>query len=125
MEDRSASFELKDFVKKVFAIELGMLLVAGVVSLSLNYNFSIILFALGMVSAVVGASLGGADPYHPKNPRMQQSNPYEKPSAANLSARILYNLKGAVPQHAFENVLLFAGLIAILISMPFLCQIMF
>ena len=117
MENPDASLDLKEFIKKIIAIVVGLMLIAGVVSLSINLSFGIILFALGMLSAVVGASLGRANPYDPKNP-------YEKPSPAKLSARILYDLRNAVPQSAFENILMFAGLIAIL-SMPFLCQIMF
>jgi hypothetical protein len=125
MENQDDLFELKDFVRKIIAIDIGMLLVASVVALSLHVEFGVILFVLGMVAAVVGASLGGSPAYLPKNPPMQQSRPDGRPAAVNLSARVLHSLKNAVPQYAFENVLLFAGSTAILISTPFLCQIMF
>ena len=125
MENQGGSSELKDFVRKIIAVDIGLFLVASVVALSLHIDFGVILFAFGMLSAIVGAFLGGSSPYDPKNPRMQQSKPYEKPSPTNLSARILHNIKNSVHDFAFENVLLFAGLIALLFSMPFLCQIMF
>ena len=120
MENQGNSPELKEFARKIIALDIGLLLVAGVVALSLNLDFSIILFALGMMVATIGAYLGGPNSQEPKNPRIQQLNPNEK-----LLARILSNIKNSVPQFAFENVLLFAGFIALLFSMPFLCQIMF
>ena len=125
MEDQGNSPELKDFVRKIIAIDIGLFLVASVVALSLHIDFGIILFGFGMLSATVGSFLGGSPPYDPKHPRIQQSKPFERPSAANLSARILHNIKNSVPQFALENVLLYAGLAAILFSMPFICQIMF
>ena len=119
MEDQGVSPALKDFVRKIIAIDIGLLLVASVLAWSLNLYFGIVLFGLGLISTVIGAYLGGPNPYDPKNPRISH-HPYEQPSAERLKARILFFIKHSVPFYAFENVLLFAGLIAIVISLLFL-----
>jgi hypothetical protein len=96
-----------------------LFLVASVIAWSLNLYFGIVLFGLGVIATVVGAYLGGPNPYDPKNPRISR-HPYEQPSAERLRARILFFIKHSVPLFAFENVLFFAGLIAIVISLLFL-----
>lgn len=119
MENQSIPPELKDFVRKIIAVDIGLLLLAGVIALSLNHHFGLVLFGLGILSAVVGGYLGNAYPYSPENPEMLDSNRYERP-VEKTRARFLYFVKHSVPFYAFENVLLFAGLIAILISLLFL-----
>jgi hypothetical protein len=120
MENQGISTELKEFVKKIIAVDIGLLLLAGVIAFYLKLYFGIVLFGLGILSTVFGAYLGGPNPYAPKNPRISHSNPYEQPSAERLTARMLFFVKHLVPFYAFENVLLFAGLIAILFSLLFL-----
>jgi hypothetical protein len=116
MENPGASLDLREFIKRIIAIEIGLLLVASVLALSLNLHFGIVLFGLGIIATVVGAYLGGPNPYDPKNPRIS-GHPYEQPSAERLTARILFFVKHSVPLYAFENVLFFAGLVAILVSL--------
>ena len=120
MENHSMPPELKDFLKKIIILDIGLFLVAGVMALFIKLYFAAILFGLGILCSVVGAYLGNANPYDPKNPRISHSNPYERPSAERLRARILYFVKHSVPFYSFENVLLFAGLIAILFGLLFL-----
>ncbi|MCI0552166.1 MAG: hypothetical protein L0287_14540, partial [Anaerolineae bacterium] len=109
----------------VIAVEVGLLVVSGIISLATNIHFGVILFGLGMLSGVAGAVLGGSNPYAADNPRMHVGNPYESRSARKIYAQIVYNLKASVPHHSFENVLLITGCIAVIFSLPFLCQIMF
>lgn len=125
MENQDDSTEWKDFARKVIAVEVGLLLVSGIISLATNIHFGVILFGLGMLSGVAGAFLGGPNPYAANNPRMQVGYPYENRSVRKIYTQIVYNIKTSVPHHSFENVLLLAGCVAVVFSLPFLCQIMF
>ena len=125
MENEDFSSELKNFVKKIITVVIGLILIAGVIALFLKLDFAIILFGIGILSAVIGAYLGGPNSFDPKNPQMSHRNPFEHPSAEKLRARIMHVVKNSVPFYSFENVLLIAGLTAIALSLPFICQIMF
>src|SRR5688572_5732930 len=120
MEKNNSSPEVKNFARKIAVVEILIFLVAGVVAFSLRINFSIILFVLGITIAAIGARLVSPRAFQPRDPRLQQLNPNEK-----ASIRILDNVRGSLPHYAFENTLFFAGLIALSLSLPFICQIMF
>ena len=108
MNGSSISPELKNFVGKTIMMGIGLLLISGIIALSLDLSFGMILFVLGGVFTVIGGYLGGPNRYYPKNPR---TLPEE------LTAFKMHSIKNSVPFYAFENVLLFAGLIAIIISL--------
>lgn len=108
MNGSSISPELKNFVGKTIMMGIGLLLISGIIALSLDLSFSMILFVLGGVFTVIGGYLGGPNRYYPKNPRT---------SPEELTAFKMHSIKNSVPFYAFENVLLFAGLIAIIISL--------
>lgn len=125
MENRNDSPELKDFAKKILAVDVGIFLAAGVISLSLKVNFGVVLFVLGILVAVVASYLGGSHPYIPEKPSVPMSQLSARPSSNHLVGRILHNIKNSIPFYAIENVLMFAGLVAIVIGLPFICRIMF
>ena len=108
MNGSSISPELKNFVGKTIMMGIGLLLISGIIALSLDLSFGMILFVLGGVFTVIGGYLGGPNRYYPKNPRT---------SPEELTAFKMHSIKNSVPFYAFENVLLFAGLIAIIISL--------
>ena len=108
MNGSSISPELKNFVGKTIMMGIGLLLISGIIALSLDLSFGMILFVLGGVFTVIGGYLGGPKRYYPKNPRT---------SPEELMAFKMHSIKNSVPFYAFENVLLFAGLIAIIISL--------
>ena len=108
MNGSSISPELKNFVGKTIMMGIGLLLISGIIALSLDLSFGMILFVLGWVFTVIGGYLGGPNRYYPKNPRT---------SPEELMAFKMHSIKNSVPFYAFENVLLFAGLIAIIISL--------
>lgn len=108
MNGSSISPELKNFVGKTIMMGIGLLLISGIIALSLDLSFGMILFVLGWVFTVIGGYLGGPNRYYPKNPRT---------SPEELTAFKMHSIKNSVPFYAFENVLLFAGLIAIIISL--------
>ncbi len=117
MKSLKISAELKDFIKKIIAVDIGLSVVAGILALWLQHHFGIILFGLGILCTVVGAYLGGPNSNDLENPRISHMNPYEHPSAEKLTARLTFLVKKGVPFYAFENVLLFAGVIAILLGL--------
>ena len=108
MNGFNISPELKNFIGKIIMMGIGLLLISGIIALSLDLSFGMILFVLGGVFTVIGGYLGGPNRYYPKNPR---TLPEE------LTAFKMHSIKNSVPFYAFENVLLFAGLIAIIISL--------
>ena len=108
MNGSNISSELKNFIGKIIMMGIGLFLISGIIALSLDRSFGMILFVLGGVFTVIGGYLGGPNRYYPKNPR---TLPEE------LTAFKMHSIKNSVPFYAFENVLLFAGLIAIIISL--------
>ena len=108
MNGSNISSELKNFIGKIIMMGIGLLLISGIIALSLDLSFGMILFVLGGVFTVIGGYLGGPNRYFPKNPRT---------SPEELTAFKMHSIKNSVPFYAFENVLLFAGLIAIIISL--------
>lgn len=117
MNEPRISPELKNFVGKIIMMDVGLFLISGVITLALQLYFGMILFVLGILSTVVGGYLGGPNRYEPKNPRLQDIKLFKHPSPEELKARMLHSVKNSVPFYAFENVLLFSGLIAIIISL--------
>jgi hypothetical protein len=111
---------LKPFIKKIIALDIGLFALAGLISLILNSNFGIILFLLGILVGGIGSYLGGSG-LNPKKLNLQDSNrPNEQ-----ISNQILYNNEHSIPQDAFENIMVNAGLIAVLLSIPLLLVVMF
>lgn len=108
MNGFNISPELKNFIGKIIMMGIGLLLISGIIALSLDLSFGMILFVLGWVFTVIGGYLGGPNRYYPKNPRT---------SPEELTAFKMHSIKNSVPFYAFENVLLFAGLNAIVISL--------
>ena len=108
MNGSNISSELKNFIGKIIMMGIGLFLISGIIALSLDRSFGMILFVLGGVFTVIGGYLGGPNRYYPKNPRT---------SPEELTAFKMHSIKNSVPFYAFENVLLFAGLIAIIISL--------
>jgi hypothetical protein len=131
MNIKSNTSELKSFSIKVLAVDIGLLCTAGFASFVLNFNFGITLFLLGILVGGIGTILGGPSTIDPDNP--ENSPKYLNPRSFFSSWQPLqylvdqrfYNIEHSVPAYAFENVIALAGLIAILISVPFVMQIMF
>jgi len=119
------------FIKRIMIVDLALLIIAGIISWVLNFSFGIILFALGILVGGIGAILGGPSTIDPDN--LENSPKYLNPRSFFSSWRPLqylvdqrsYNIEHSMPAYAFENVIALAGLIAILISAPFIIQIMF
>jgi hypothetical protein len=86
---------------------------------------------LGILVGGIGAILGGPSTIDPNNPA--NSPKYLNPRSFFSSWQPLqylvdqrsYNMEHSVPAYAFENVMALAGLIAIILSIPFIAQIMF
>ena len=131
MNIKSNTSGLKRFSIKVLAVDIGILCTAGFASFVLNFNFGITLFLLGILVGGIGAILGGPSTIDPDNPA--NSPKYLNPRSFFSSWQPLqylvdqrsYNIEHSVPAYAFENAMAFSGLIAIILSIPFIAQIMF
>jgi membrane protein required for beta-lactamase induction len=123
MEENSNSSARTRFIRRILVVDVALLIVAGLVSLVLNFSFGIILLALGTLIGVIGAFLGGPDLNDPNNP-MYKFKYWRRP-VEKATDEISFYFKHSVPVYAFENVMALAGLIAIIVSIPFVAQIMF
>jgi hypothetical protein len=131
METKNHNSAKISFIKRTLIADVALLIIAGLTSLILNFNFGIILFALGLLVGGIGATLGGPSTIDPDNPA--NSPKYLNPRSFFSSWQPLqylvdqssYNMEHSVPAYDFENVMALAGLIAIILSIPFIAQIMF
>jgi hypothetical protein len=117
----------KRFIINIMAVEFALIILSALFSLFLNTNFGVILFFLGILVGILGAYLGGPNPSDPNNPNYlpSQSGLFRRRIIKNRGNQISYDIKHSMPGYEFENAILFAGLIAIVLSLPFICQIMF
>ena|SRR5688572_14169454 len=90
----------KKFITSIISVAMGLLIFAALSSLVLNFSFGIILFSLGIFVDIIATGLGTF-----KQIRFSKTNPPIVPT--------------------IEGAIFFAGCIAIVVSAPFLCQIMF
>jgi hypothetical protein len=116
MKNQKISPELRRFIKKIISVEIGLVVLAGAIALFSNQPFGLMLFGLGILASIVGGYLGNAYPYNLENPAMSDSNPYERP-VEKTRVRALYFVKHSVPFYAFENAILFAGIIAVFVGL--------
>ncbi len=124
METNSNNSAKKRFVQNILLMDIALVIVAGLGSLVLNFNFGIILLALGMLAAGIGTLLGSPDSTAANNPRNQFVKYLNRP-VERAADEITYDAQHSIQGYAFENVMLFAGLMAILLGAPFILQIMF
>ena len=117
MENNEGSSSLKSFITKVILIDLGLIVLAGFISISQELNFGISLLIFGILIGGIGNFLAGPSLVNRQNVRDLKSS--NRPNEA-LSARISDYLARSIPHYGFENVMMYSGLMAIVLSIPFL-----
>jgi fatty acid desaturase len=114
----------KEFFTRILLIDLSIFIFALIISICGGFQtFSIVLFVLGLLLAVIGAYLPGTfsvthefEKYHPSDsPNMVQDH---------IVHSLLANTKAA-SGYSPENILLYSGLIVLIISLPFICIVMY
>ena len=90
----------KKFMSNIIIIALGLIIFAALSSLILNFSFGIILFSLGIFVDGTATVLGAFK-------------------------QVVFSRTSPLPETSFEGALFFSGFTAIVISAPFLWQIMF
>ncbi|HUH96689.1 MAG TPA: hypothetical protein VLZ89_04975 [Anaerolineales bacterium] len=98
------------FAVKIMILELAMIGVAGLFS-AYMLNFGIALLVLGTFVGGIGAVRGGPssiDSLHTRLILKRWHRPFNQPSDQRT-----YIIEHSVPAYSFENVMAFAGLIAI------------
>ncbi|SRR6266498_781349 len=127
MKMKDNNSDLKHFIQNILVVDIGLLIVAGFISLALDLNFGVTLFFLGVLVGGIGAFLGGPDPFDPDNPRNlpSRSGRFSKHPVQDRLDQISYDVEHSVPRYTFENIMAIAGLIAIVLSLPFVISIMF
>jgi hypothetical protein len=116
MKNQKSSSELKNFIKKIIAVDIALILISVITALLLNQYFGLVLFGLGILASILGSYLGNAPPYHPQNLEMSELSPYERP-VEKTRTEALHFVKHTVSFYSFENAVLFAGVIAIVIGL--------
>jgi hypothetical protein len=117
MENQANNSSLKNFIIKVIVVDIGLIILAGFISISYKLDFGIILLLLGILVEGVGNLLAGPSLANRQNDRDIASS--NRPNEA-LSNRISNYLTNSIPHDGFENVMLYSGLMTIAISIPFL-----
>ena len=127
MEMKDNNSAVKRFIQNILVVDIGLLVIAGLVSLALNLNFGVTLFFLGILTGGIGTLLGSPDPTDPDNPRNLPSRlgRFSNRPVQDRLDQISYDVEHTVPRYTFENVMALAGLVAIVLSLPFLISIMF
>ena len=70
----------KGFIKNILLFDIGILIVAMLVSWALNINLGIVLLLLGVLVGGAGALLAGPDSFDPKNPKNLSFKYYRRPN---------------------------------------------
>jgi hypothetical protein len=117
-----------DFLKKILIMEFGLILISLVSSLSLEYRFnlklpaSIFLFSIGVTMAFLGSLLGRSSSVE----GIMQSFVHRVETQKDLN-NDMANADGKqftepVSEYSMEFVFLVSGGVALIISMPFICN---
>jgi hypothetical protein len=122
METQANNSSLKNFIMKVAVVDVGLIVLAGFISISQNLNFGIILLILGILIGGIGNFLAGPGLVNRQHARDLKSS--NRPNEALLN-RVSDYLARSIPHYDFENVMMYSGLIAIVISIPFLMMLVF
>ncbi len=112
-------------IRNVAASYIGILFISGLLSLVLHFDFGVNLFFLGVLVSSAGAFLGGSlSSIKPTSPGHSMSVYSNRPNE-ELSNQISYQAAHPLPPDTIENVMMFAGLAALLSSLPFVIVIVF
>jgi hypothetical protein len=124
MTNDNSSLDFNKFIKKITLLVAILLLFAFTISLFAKFNFGIVLFILGLFVGIVGASLGGPAPTDLIRHQSVRLELEVKDTTNHILDRITDRIKQSVPTYDFENVMLYAGWSALIISIPFLIATM-
>ncbi len=107
----------KDFLVKIIAVDLGLLLLGAIIALFITLPFSLILLSLGLISTTIGGYLGSPGHYDSNKIRIRDINFFKQPSPGELIDEQLHSVKNMVPFYSLENAVLYAGIVAIFLSL--------
>ncbi len=118
----------QQFIRNLIGITLGLIVFSAATSWFLNFSFPILLFITGALASGLGGTLSGPDTYDLKSPHTQRllnQNWQNQNLLKSVADQAHYNVHKAAPKYALEYALLYAGGIVLIISAPFICQIMY
>jgi hypothetical protein len=124
MTTNNPNSDFNKFIKKIALLVAVLLLFAFIISLFAKFNFGIVLFILGLFVGIVGASLGGPAPTDLIRHQSVRLELEAKGTTNHILDRITDRIKQSVPTYDFENVMLYAGWLTLIISIPFVIAIM-
>ncbi len=124
MNNEPANSVRRRFVASVLLVDAGLLAMVAMGAWSLNLSFGLCLLMVGAAVGGIGLFLGSPDTSDPDNPR---NLPFAYIFTPNkkLEDQETYDEEHTVPTYAFENVLLYAGFVAVLVSLPFVAYAIF
>lgn len=124
MQSRTAPSPRKRFVRSVILLNIGLIAAAALAAWLLRLDFGLVLLVMGGVVGGGGAYLGAPDPTDPDNPRNIPFAFVFRPNERQEDVEA-YDAEHTVPTYAFENVVMYAGMIAFLVSLPFVAYTLF
>ncbi len=124
MNSRPAISVRRRFVISVLLLDACLLATVPVGARSLNLDFGLCLLIVGTAVGGIGVFLGSPDASDPDNPKNMPFVLIFTPNKG-LEDQEDYDAEHTVPAYAFENVLMYAGLVAVLVSLPFVAFLIF
>ena len=111
---------IKLFILRVLIINIVIIFVAIVLARFLNFSFGFLFFLSGLLTTAIGLYLNGPKRYHEDIFTEVSNHPVRA-----YSKWLFHYLRTKAPKHGFENVLFYSGLLTLILSLPFICQIMY
>lgn len=111
---------LKGFTIKIFMVSIVFTICALVLALLLRVDFGLVLFLLGLSTTALGSYLSGpARSYRENFPETSNHHVRE------YNDRLFHYLRTKAPKYGSENILFYSGVLTVILSLPFICQIMY
>jgi hypothetical protein len=106
-----------DFVTRILAVCAGLVLFASLLSSGFNLHLGMVLFVLGILSMGIGNLLGLPARRYERNCGVKHFNLFQLPAPEEYIAERLFTARHASSFYSFENSLLLAGFIALLVGL--------
>ena len=115
MSDDEDRIEKYNFIKRIVVYDIGIFLLASVIALWQDFSIWISLSLLGVLFGGIGAFLSGPGSLYNRHDDIDIRRPNE-----NHIKRIASFFTHTSPTYSIENAMMLSGVVAFIVSFPFL-----
>jgi hypothetical protein len=112
-----SAFPPQNFVISILAVGAGLGILGNVLALGFKIHLGLALFILGILSMGIGNILSLPGRRYERRSGIRHINLFKLPAPEEYLAEKLFVAKHSAPFYSFENALLFAGFIILLIGL--------